>query len=506
MSDKPVRLLLVEDDGVDAMAFKRLVKEENLPYDYVVASSVKEARQALQAERFDMIVADFMLGDGTSFDILADCRDTPFIVVTGTGNEETAVEMMKRGARDYLLKDADGKYLKVLSATVRNALAHEAAQRELRHYRDNLEGLVHERTAELEAEIQERLRTERDKQVLQEQLHQAQKMEAIGQLAAGVAHDFNNMLMVVSINAERIRSECADPAFVECAEMILAAASQASGVTRSLLTFSREIPGQKQRTNLRDVVRKSGMLLTKLLPASIDLEMVNEQDCWIHGDPIQIQQVILNLAINARDAMPKGGQLRIETSSAACGDGQASNKPAPVRLIIADTGTGMTADVKKRIFEPFFTTKPRGQGTGLGLAIVHGVLRNHDAHVEIESESGKGTRFTVTFAGAPSEVESERPDRLGPLRAGRRRMHPHCRGQRLPPFAHRQRSGRPRISIDRGPGRDRTPGTVPPACRRGRPGHPGSGDAQDRRRSVPQDHPSRELLVTGGYHHRQSSR
>lgn len=410
MSAATIRLLLIEDDVVDQMAFERFVRKQELPYACSIASSAEEARRTLRDESFDIIVADFALGDGTSFDILHDCGDTPFIVVTGTGNEETAVEMMKRGARDYIIKDPDGKYLTVLPATVQNAIDRKTAEDELQRHREDLERLVQERTAKLEAEIQDRLQAEKEKTLLQEQLHQAQKMEAVGQLATGVAHDFNNMLTVVSINAERIRSSYADPTLLEIANLIMESTEQASGVTKSLLTFSREIPGETQPVNLREVVEKSVRLLRKLLPASVDLQTRTGADAWIDGDPVQMQQVILNLAINARDAMPDGGELRVELLP---GEGQGRSEGTH-RLVVGDTGIGMTERVQQRLFEPFFTTKPRGQGTGLGLAIVHGILKNHDAAIAVQSHRGQGTTFTVTFparasAGTAAASKSDSP-------------------------------------------------------------------------------------------------
>jgi signal transduction histidine kinase len=406
-------MLLVEDDHVDQMAFKRLVRNLALPYDCEIASSVKEAREVLRHRQFDIIVADFFLGDGTSFDFLEDCGDTPFIVVTGTGTEETAVEMMKRGARDYLIKDSEGKYLTVLPATVKNALDRKAAEDELREHRQRLEDLVRERTAKLEAEVQDRLRAEREKGLLQEQLHQAQKMEAVGQLAAGVAHDFNNLLTVIAINAERVKTRCSDQEMTEAVDMILESVEQATGVTKSLLTFCREIPGDKKRINLREVVRRSANLLMKLLPASIEFVVVNETDGWIQGDATQIQQVILNLAINARDAMPEGGRLRIELSTVGAG----IEGTPPVSLVVSDTGIGMSAQVKARMFDPFFTTKTRGQGTGLGLAIVHGILQDHEAKVQVNTAVGQGTEFVITFPAALPKGEADQaPERPQPQR------------------------------------------------------------------------------------------
>ncbi|MBT3256431.1 MAG: response regulator [Deltaproteobacteria bacterium] len=150
MEGKKIRLLLVEDDKIDQMAFERFAKSEDLPYDYMVASSISEAKEALRSQVYDVVVSDYMLGDGTAFDIFDQTQGAPLIMVTGTGNEKVAVKAMKSGAYDYLIKDPDGNYLKTLPATVELALERKQTEKELRNYQEHLESMVKERTAELE--------------------------------------------------------------------------------------------------------------------------------------------------------------------------------------------------------------------------------------------------------------------------------------------------------------------------------------------------------------------
>ena len=180
MGDQPIRVLYIEDDVVDRMAFERFVRSRSLGYECTMANSAQAAREHLATKRFDLVISDYALGDGTCLELLPSCRGMPFIVVTGTGSEETAVEAMKLGAADYLIKDAEGYYLKVLPATVSNVLQRHKAETELQTYRDGLETLVRKRTAELETEIQERNRAEEALRQSEERLRAALAAAAMG--------------------------------------------------------------------------------------------------------------------------------------------------------------------------------------------------------------------------------------------------------------------------------------------------------------------------------------
>ena len=180
MAEERVRILLIEDDKIDQMAFERLVKREDLPYDYEIAGSVSEARKALAAERFDALLMDYLLGDGTAFDLFGEARDAPIVMMTGRGDEAVAVQAMKAGAYDYLVKDPEGNYLTTLPVTVESVIGRRLAEEELERYREHLEELVEERTAELTraneqlvAEIGERKRAEEELQRTLEKLRQA---------------------------------------------------------------------------------------------------------------------------------------------------------------------------------------------------------------------------------------------------------------------------------------------------------------------------------------------
>jgi PAS domain S-box-containing protein len=250
---------------------------------------------------------------------------------------------------------------------------------------------------------------------IEEELRQAQKMDAIGQLASGVAHDFNNLLTAIFgyTNLARRTLAPGHPAN-NSLDRVEEAARQASGVTRALLTFSREGAAEKRPFPLGLAVRDAVRLLRRTLPSNIDLraDYNAEGAPWIMGDPTQIQQVVLNLTINARDAMPSGGTLRIAVTPPV--EEHLNGHPAIARLEVTDSGQGMSDEVQQRIFEPFFTTKPAGEGTGLGLSIVHGIVTDHGGRIAVRSAPGQGTTMTLDFPAVERPVEgidsvSQRP-------------------------------------------------------------------------------------------------
>ncbi len=248
---------------------------------------------------------------------------------------------------------------------------------------DELEHLVEQRT-------QERTR-------LQEQLHQTQKLEAVGQLAHGIVHDLGNLLSVLGGCADALRKH----ALASEAGEALAALEQATGHARflvnSLLTFARAEPCDKQPVDVAGVTRESARLLRHLLPRSIELQVTAPAGpVTVQANATQLQQIILNLAVNARDAMPEGGTLALEL--------HAQPAAGTTRLCVSDTGCGMGPDVQSRMFDPFFTTKPRGQGTGLGLSVVQGIVRDHGGTIAVRSNPGEGTRITVELPLAPQRA------------------------------------------------------------------------------------------------------
>jgi len=244
-----------------------------------------------------------------------------------------------------------------------------------------------------------------NQRLLEQQLQQAQKLESVGRLAGGVAHDFNNLLTVILSCSDALGEDIERGASVngEDVKQIQAAGERARDLTGQLLAFARKQVIAPVTLDLNDVVQGSKKMLDRLLGEDVVLEVDLEPGLWsMHADPGQLQQVVLNLAVNARDAMPRGGRLTLETRNVSHGAEEVArdsgHQPGDfIRLLIRDSGAGMTAEVKAHLFEPFFTTKEQGKGTGLGLATVYGIVKQASGYVRVESEPGRGSTFEIYF-------------------------------------------------------------------------------------------------------------
>jgi PAS domain S-box-containing protein len=255
------------------------------------------------------------------------------------------------------------------------------------------------------------------RRALEQQLRHAQKMEAVGRLAGGIAHDFNNLLMVISGYSEFLLDRLGpDPDLRGPAQEVANAAERATSLTRQLLAFSRKQMVAPKVVDLNSVVTENVKMLTRLIGEDIELVMVPAVDIGaVNADPGQIEQVIMNLAVNARDAMPQGGKLTIETANVTL-DANYARSHAPVKpgdyvmLAISDTGMGMDADTQSHIFEPFYTTKGM-KGTGLGLSTVYGIVKQSEGYIWVFSEAGKGTTFKIYLPrlSAPGHVNALQP-------------------------------------------------------------------------------------------------
>jgi nitrogen-specific signal transduction histidine kinase/ActR/RegA family two-component response regulator len=241
-----------------------------------------------------------------------------------------------------------------------------------------------------------------DRRQLEEQLRQAQKMDAVGRLAGGVAHDFNNLLMVIKGHTELLLNVLPPSDHIaHKIEQIDRSADRAAALTRQLLAFSRMQVLQLQVINLNSIVEEMGKLLPRLIGEDIELVVRADQKLGaIRADASQMEQIIMNLAVNSRDAMPNGGKLVIETKNADLDQTYTASHPlmkpgAYIQLTVSDSGCGMDAETQSHIFEPFFTTKEKGKGTGLGLATVYGIVKQSGGFIWVYSELGKGTSFKI---------------------------------------------------------------------------------------------------------------
>jgi nitrogen-specific signal transduction histidine kinase/CheY-like chemotaxis protein len=260
--------------------------------------------------------------------------------------------------------------------------------------------------------------TERDR--LETELRQAQKMEAVGRLATGIAHDFNNLITVLIGYSDELLEEAPEGSTVHAAAAsVRKAAERASSLTQQLLAFSRRQVSASDTVDLNRLIRHMEDMIRRLVGPEIKLEFALQANLGsISADESQISQVVMNLVVNARDAMPKGGSLTITTADVELGDEHLEVIPGPhVQLTVADTGHGIAAEVRDRLFEPFFTTKERGQGTGLGLSMVHAIVRQCGGQIVVDSTPGAGSRFHVYFprqrAVVPVPAAAAVPQRRG---------------------------------------------------------------------------------------------
>jgi signal transduction histidine kinase len=378
-----IRVLLLEDRATDAELVLRELKRAGFEPRAERVDSEPAFLAKLDAS-IDIILADYDLPQFTGLAALkkvqASGLDIPFIIISGSLGDELVAQCIKQGVTDYLIKDR----LERLGLAVSHALEEK------------------------------RLRAEHA--LVEEQLRQAQKMEAIGQLAGGIAHDFNNVLTVINgWSGMLLDDPTASDLMREAAKQIYTAGQRASSLTRQLLYFSRKRPIEQVNIDLNRTIEEIGTMLRRLIGENIDLKLeLAPHMPPVFADASMMEQVLVNLSVNARDAMPQGGRLSIQTKlveiTAQDLRGRSEAQQGRfVRLQVVDTGCGIARENLPRIFEPFFTTKEVGKGTGLGLATVFGIIKQHHGWLEVQSEIGVGTTIAVFLPLAASNSAPLKP-------------------------------------------------------------------------------------------------
>lgn len=273
--------------------------------------------------------------------------------------------------------------------------------------------------------IIQRKKAEEDKAKLESQIRHMQKIETIGQLTGGIAHDFNNLLTAIILSGNILKRKVENnPESLQFVQQILSIADRAANLTKSLLTFSRNQVIDKKAVSLNSIIQNAEKLLTRIIGEDIELKVnLSEEDIVLMADSGQIEQVLLNLSTNARDAMAEGGSLAIDTRAVDIDESFAkthafSKTGLHAMITVSDSGMGMDEATQERIFEPFFTTKGAGKGTGLGLSIVYGIIKAHDGYINVYSEAGKGTTFKIYLPIVKSEVEGAKEQELIPPKGG----------------------------------------------------------------------------------------
>jgi PAS domain S-box-containing protein len=510
-----VRVLMLEDNDTDAVLIQRELKRL-APSPQVLHVRTEPAYvEAMRGFAPHVILSDHNIPGFGGPQALALAQrtlpDTPFILVTGSLDEETAVAYLKNGAADYILKDRIVRLGPAVMEALERARQRQALHRHERLLRQIIDAnpslifvkdwdgrfvLVNQATADIYGttveqllgktdadfnpnaeEVAHFLRDDRqvmasgrpkliaeepvtnpstkqtrwfqtikmplhmreeaaaamlgvateitERKRLEEQLLQSQKMEAVGQLAGGVAHDFNNILTAIVGYTDLLAAEFGGNARqLEDLEEIRKAARRAAALTRQLLAFSRKQVLEPRVIDVNDVVLNLDKMLRSLIAENIELKTSLARGLRAtRADPNQLEQVIMNLAINARDAMPEGGTVTIETANATLDQAYAAQhmSVAPgeyVMLAVTDTGSGMDEQTKARIFEPFFTTKPPGRGTGLGLSTVYGIVKQSGGNIWLYSEPGKGTTFKIYLPVVDAVPEAG--GKAAPVEPGRR--------------------------------------------------------------------------------------
>ncbi|MEK7350903.1 MAG: response regulator [Nitrospirota bacterium] len=382
----PLLLLHLEDDPVDAELIVTTLIEGGIPCQSKLVDTRQAFVAALKEGRMDLILADYSIPGFDGMTALTLARqhrpEVPFLFVSATIGEELAIDAMHQGATDYVLKQRLGRLV-------------PSVQRALRELDDRAE----------------RKRAEEALRQSEKQFRQSQKMEAVGRLAGGIAHDFNNLLTIIMGYSQVLLTELGPQHPLRGKiEETLKAGGKAASLIRQLLTFSSKQSTDPKILSLNTAVTSLENMLRRLIGEDVQFVVkLDPKNGRLRADQTHLEQVLVNLVVNARDAMPKGGTITIETAQV-----ELTRSPvyhiAPlqpgsyVRLAVSDTGCGMDLKTQSHIFEPFFTTKGEGKGTGLGLSTVYGIVTQCGGAIDVTSRVGHGTRFDLYFPSVESDI------------------------------------------------------------------------------------------------------
>jgi two-component system, cell cycle sensor histidine kinase and response regulator CckA len=505
-----MKILHIEDSPQDAELVENLLTSEWPGCEINVICSRPDLVAKLEKQKYDLILSDFSLGSFTGLDALKIAKEhapgTPFIFLSGTIGEDRAIEALKAGAQDYLIKDR----MKRLVTAIHRALkdTQETREREIAESRireqadllnkahdaiivtdmdgvisfwnhgaerisgsfaaevlgrriDDIFGSVIQSNLETakkaleqadewhgEFRIQDkkgkivvmdlsmtlirdndgkpkaRLSIGTDvtaKKSMEEQFLRVQRLESIGMLASGIAHDLNNVLAPIFLAAPMLREHATNPLDIRMITTLEKSAERGAGLVRQILSFAHGVSGANQLVQVKHLVRDTTSVINETFPKNIRLEDSVPNNLWpITANPTQIHQVLLNLCVNARDAMPDGGRLIVRAENCllddiTAKDVEGASAGAWVVLHVEDTGTGIPPEVLAHIWEPFFTTKGVGKGTGLGLSTVRGIVENHKGFVNLKTQAGRGTSIRVFIPAAEVTGKGEDSDSVHPF-------------------------------------------------------------------------------------------
>ena len=510
----PRRILHLEDNLPDAELIRMTITEEWPECEIKLVTNRFAYTAELQCARYDVVLSDYSLAGFDGMEALHLARervpDTPFIFLSGTIGEDRAIEAVKAGAHDYVLKDRMKRLLTALPRALRErdeTRLREVANRRIRDLAEmvnqareaivitdlddnflswntgafrlfgwkNDEAIGKSCHQLFKPEAQEQLRLARlettvkgewtgelrlhtksgvpiileshftlvcepdgrpkarlsshtditDRKRLEEHFLHAQRIENIGLLAAGIAHDLNNVLAPMTMATPLLRDWVKDPTGVEIIDMLEKSAERGCGLVRQILGFTAGAAPVPQAVDLQELIRDLLVVISSTFPKMVRLEDSVAPDLWsIQASPVQVHQVLLNLCVNARDAMPNGGLLRLlaencELTPSAAALIEGARPGNFVMLGVEDTGTGIPPSVLQHMWEPFFTTKESGKGTGLGLSTVRGILKNHGGFIDVKTEPGRGTTFRAFLPVAPAPIVETAPAAARRLSRGR---------------------------------------------------------------------------------------